>query len=86
MTVVELGGLVAQFGLPLVMFFGVIILSIRGDIIWKPSHQAVVSALTDRLQDVLRERDRFADLAYKGVSAAERGAEVLKSTREGTLP
>ncbi len=70
-----------QYGLPLVMFFGVIWLSMSGRVIWKPSHDAIVAALTARLQDVTDERDKFADIAYKGVGALEQGAEALKGSR-----
>lgn len=71
-----------QYGLPLVMFFGVLWLSMSGRVIWKPSHDAIVAALTARLADTVEERDKFADIAYKGVSGLEHGAEALKSSRQ----
>ena len=71
-----------QYGLPIVMFFGVIWLSMSGRVIWKPSHDAIVSALTARLEDVSKERDKFADIAYRGVSGLEHGAEALRGSRQ----
>jgi hypothetical protein len=53
-----------------------------GRVIWKPSHDAIVAALTARLADTVEERDKFADIAYKGVSGLEHGAEALKSSRQ----
>lgn len=73
--------LTVQYGLPLIMFFGVVWLSMTGRIIWKPSHDAVVAALSHSLKDVTDERDRLFDVALPAVRAMESGAEALKGSR-----
>ena len=82
MTVLELFDLTVRFGLPLVMFFGVIYLSLSGAVIWRPSHNAIVDAYKARLEDVTRERDRAMDIAYPLARGVEQGATALRESRE----
>lgn len=49
-------GLTTQFGLPLVMFFGVIYLSLTGKIVWKLSHDAEIKTLRDSCDERIREK------------------------------
>lgn len=70
--------LVAQYGLPLVMFFGVIALSIRGTIVWPPT----IRAYEERVRDVTEQRDKFAAIAYPAVKAVEEGARALQKAAE----
>ena len=44
--------LAAQYGLPLVMFFGVIWLSYTEIIIWRPTYRAILTAKDDRIKDL----------------------------------
>lgn len=81
MSIGDLLDLTLKFGLPLILFYGVVWLSMTGKVVWRPSHDAIVTVLTERLKDVTSERDRFAEIAYKGVSAVEQGAEALKGSR-----
>lgn len=81
--------LTVQYGLPLVMFFGVIVLSMSGKIVWRKSHDEIVAALREVIAAkeksnavCTEERDRLFNLALPAVRSLEQGAEALKSVRK----
>ena len=77
MTISEALALTLQYGLPLIMFFGVIWLSNAGIIVWKPT----LDAYKERLIDVVSERDRLMGITLPAVKAVEHGAEALAGKR-----
>ena len=81
--------LTVQYGLPLVMFFGVLWLSLTGKIVWRGSHDEIVAALREVIETkeqrnavCAEERDRLFDLALPAVRSLEQGAEALKGVRK----
>lgn len=63
----EIFDLVSRFGLPLVMFFGVIYLSLSGKVMWRPAYDALVAAMSDRIVATEKnaERDRLEKELYR---------------------
>ena len=73
-----------EFGFPITALGLVIYASARGLVVWKPSHDAVVKALSDQVMSTARERDRLFQVVVPAVRAVEQGAEALKVSREGS--
>lgn len=78
----EMFQLIIQFGLPLVMFVFVVVLSIRGDVIWRPTHEALLNVYRLQLQDVTAQRDKFAEIALQATAATERATSVAEQARQ----
>lgn len=72
---------VTQYGLPLVMFIGVIWLSVSNVVVWRPSHDAICRLYEQQIADLRAERDRFADIARPAVESAKETAQLVRTVR-----
>lgn len=86
LTVLELIELffrfVGQFGLPIAMFVGILYFLKRGDLLFKVSHDAEISAMRAHMNNVIKDNERLWNIAEPAVTHVEKSTEKLQAAEQ----